>query len=139
MKKEESKKNISRFADRIKALEIEKKEIEQKILKNKDYLKSLYKDKVNGIITINQFEDLLTDFNKDEDKCNKRIIEINNEMNEYSLKQETSLNNKKIFSKYKTLKKLNRVIVDEFIDKIYIGKINKETNTRNIQIKWNFE
>ena len=139
LKKEESKKNISRFADRIKALEIEKKEIEQKILKNKDYLKSLYKDKVNGIITINQFEDLLTDFNKDEDKCNKRILEINNEMNEYSLKQETSLNNKKIFSKYKTLKKLNRVIVDEFIDKIYIGKINKETNTRNIQIKWNFE
>lgn len=139
LKKEESKKNISRFADRIKALEIEKKELEQKILKNKDYLKSLYKDKVNGIITINQFEDLLSDFNKDEDKCNKRIIEINNEMNEYSLKQETSLNNKKIFSKYKTLKKLNRVIVDEFIDKIYIGKINKETNTRNIQIKWNFE
>ena len=69
----------------------------------------------------------------------KQIIQINNDINFYTLKQESSLNNKKIFSKYKTLNKLNRVIVDEFIDKIYIGKINKETNTRNIQIKWNFE
>ena len=37
------------------------------------------------------------------------------------------------------LEELNRVIVDEFIDKIYIGKLNEETNSRDIQIKWNFE
>ena len=47
--------------------------------------------------------------------------------------------NKKIFSKYKTLESLNRVIIDEFIDKIYIGKLNEETNKRDIEIKWNFE
>ena len=43
------------------------------------------------------------------------------------------------FNKYQQLEKLNRVIVDEFIDKIYIGKINEETKTRDIEIKWNFE
>ena len=48
-------------------------------------------------------------------------------------------NNKKIFSKYQKLEELNRVIVDEFIDKIYIGKLNEETKSRDIQIKWNFE
>ena len=47
--------------------------------------------------------------------------------------------NKKIFSKYKTLESLNKAIIDEFIDKIYIGKLNEETNTRDIEIKWNFE
>ena len=41
----------------------------------------------------------------------------------------------KIFSKYKTLESLNKAIIDEFIDKIYIGKLNEETNTRDIQIK----
>ena len=41
--------------------------------------------------------------------------------------------------KLKKLEELNRVIVDEFIDKIYIGKLNEETNSRDIQIKWNFE
>ena len=48
-------------------------------------------------------------------------------------------NTKELFNKYQQLEKLNRVIVDEFIDKIYIGKINEETNTRDIEIKWNLE
>lgn len=33
---------------------------------------------------------------------------------------------------------LNRVIIEEFIDKIYIGRFNVETKSKNIQIKWNF-
>ena len=31
--------------------------------------------------------------------------------------------------------KINRVIAQEFIDKIYIGKFNVETKSRDIQIK----
>ena len=138
LKKEERKKNIFIFKDKIKALELERIELEKVISKNKDYLKNLYKDKVSGIITLDQFQELLNDFNKDDNKCKKRIIEIEDEIKNYNLKQE-SVNDKKIFSKYKTLNKLNRIIVDEFIDRIYIGKINKEINTRNIEIKWNFE
>ena len=68
-----------------------------------------------------------------------QLNEINNEIAYYQMKEESSKNNEKIFSKYQELKKLNRVIVDEFIDKIYIGKLNEETNSRDIQIKWNFE
>ena len=55
------------------------------------------------------------------------------------MKEESWEDNKEIFSKYQKLEELNRVIVDEFIDKIYIGKLNEETNSRDIQIKWNFE
>lgn len=55
------------------------------------------------------------------------------------MKEESAKNNKEIFSKYKKLEELNRVIVDEFIDKIYIGKLRVETKSRDIQIKWNFE
>ena len=42
----------------------------------------------------------------------------------------------KIISRYKKLDDLNRVIVNEFIDKIYVGEISD--NIRNIKIKWNF-
>ena len=31
------------------------------------------------------------------------------------------------------------IVVDEFIEKVYIGKINKENNTREIKIIWNFD
>ena len=44
---------------------------------------------------------------------------------------------KDTMTKYKVIKKLNKFIVDEFIFKIYIGKLD-ENNKRNIKIIWNF-
>lgn len=55
------------------------------------------------------------------------------------MKETTNMSTKELFDKYKKLDKLNRVIIDEFVDKIYVDKLNKETNARDIEIKWNFE
>ena len=44
-----------------------------------------------------------------------------------------------ILKKYKKINKLNKIIIDEFIDKIYIGTYDKEIKTRDIEIEWNFE
>ena len=123
----------------IKALEYQKKEIENQISKTKNYVKNLYEDKVNGIITALQFKDLVTEYNKNEDMYNDQLVSIYKEVAYYKMKSETSKNHKDLFSKYKKINKLNRVVVEEFIDKIYIGKINEETNERDIKIKWNFE
>ena len=107
--------------------------------KTKNYLKSLYEDKVNGIINAEQFKELITNYNNDDEKLKDQLKSINNEINYYTLKESSNKNTKELFNKYQQLEKLNRVIVDEFVDKIYIGKINDETNTRDIEIKWNFE
>ena len=135
----DSKKLDSRFKKKIKSLVGLRTDIENKISKTRNYLKNIYEDKVNGVITPEQFKDLITDYNKNEDMYSNQIKSINNEIAYYKMKEETSKNNEKIFSKYQELKELNRVIVDEFIDKIYIGKLNEETKSRDIQIKWNFE
>lgn len=135
----DSKKKTSRFSGKINSLEKQRADIEKQISKTRNYLKSLYEDKVNGVITTEQFKDLIADYNKNEDMYSNQLNEINNEIAYYQMKEESSKNNEKIFSKYQELKELNRVIVDEFIDKIYIGKLNEETNSRDIQIKWNFE
>ena len=50
-----------------------------------------------------------------------------------------SKNYKEILTKYQKLYELNRVIIEEFIDKIYIGKFDNVTKNRNIQIKWNLQ
>ena len=68
-----------------------------------------------------------------------QLKSIDNEINYYTLKESSNKNTKELFNKYQQLEKLNRVIVDEFVDKIYIGKINEENKTRDIEIKWNFE
>ncbi len=135
----DSKNKANRFLEKIKSLEKQKENIEKEVSKTRNYLKNLYEDKVNGIITNEQFKDLITDYNKNEDKYSNQIKSINSEIAYYKMKEETSKNNDKIFSKYQTLTELNKFIVDEFVDKIYIGNLNKETNTRDIQIKWNFE
>lgn len=103
-----SEKVNTRFQKKIKSLEKGLTDIQNKISKTSNYLKNIYENKVNGVITPEQFKDLITNYNKE------------------------------IFSKYQELAELNIVIAQEFIDKIYIGKFNVEPKSRDIQIKWNF-
>jgi hypothetical protein len=133
------KNKSNRFSAKIKLLMIQKEKALKEISKTRNYLKSLYEDKVNKVITPKQFKDLITDYNKNEDMYNDQIKSINEQIAYYKAKEESSKNNDKIFSKYKEFKSLNRFIIDEFIDKIYIGKFSVETNSRDIEIKWNFE
>ena len=135
----DSKNKENRFTKKIKSLENQRDDIENKIYKTKNYLRNLYEDKVNGIVTPEQFKDLITNYNNDENKCKSQIKSINNEIAYYKMKKESQKNNKEIFNEYQKLEKLNRVIAEEFIDKIYVGKLNKETHSRDIQIRWNFK
>ncbi len=128
----------NRFDLKIKTLEMNLENVIKELNKTKNYLKCLYEDKVNGIISIEQFKSLLGDYNKNENMYNKQIISINDEIEYYKSKEESLKNNDKIFSKYQRFTKLNKIIIDEFIDKIYIGKLNQETKERDILIKWNF-
>lgn len=134
-----SKKKASKFNDKIRSLEKQKEEVEKEASNTRNYLKYLYEDKVNGVISTEQFKDLISNYNKNKDMYNNQIKIINNEILCYKKIEESQNNNEKIFNKYQKFKELNRVIVDEFIDKIYIGKLNKKTHSRDIKIKWNFE
>ncbi len=120
-------------------LTIKKEEIINKIEKNKNYLKNIYEDKINKIITDEQFRELIASYSSDSDKLKDQLKSIDNEINYCITKKSANKNSKELFNNYQQLKKLNRVIVDEFIDKIYIGKINEESNSRNIEIKWNYK
>ncbi len=139
LEQESSKKDNSRNTLKIKFLEYQKEEMLKKKSKTANYLRNLYEDKVNGVINVEQFKELIDNYNKDDNVYNDQIKSIDNEINYYKAKEETSKNNENLFSKYQQFKNLNRVIIEEFIDKICIGKINENTNIRDIEIKWNFE
>ena len=133
------KNNQNKFTDKILFLKRQKLEIENRISKTRNYLKTLYEDKINGIITNEQFTYLIDNYNKDEYNLKRQIKCINNEINFYKMKEKSLNNYKELINKYKQLKKINKIIIDEFIDKIYIGAFNNKNNTRDIKIKWNFE
>ena len=125
------------FTRKINLLIKQKEIVVNQIGKIKNYLKNLYEDKVNGLINVDQFKELIDSYNNDYENLKGQLKYIDNEINYYTVKGD--LNIKELFNKYQQLEKLNKFIVDEFVDRIYIGKINVESKIRDIEIKWNFD
>ena len=124
------------FSKKLESLKKQKKDIIKKLNSNKKYLKNIYEDKVNKVISLNEFKDLITIYKNDIQKLNSELNFIKKEISYYETKKH--FDPCKLFNKYYQLKKLNRFIVNEFIDKIFIGQTHEKTNTRNIEIIWNF-
>lgn len=115
------------FNSKINSKSLESKNIiNNKISKNKEYLHKIYEDKVNGIIEEREFQELLSFYQNKDKEYNEYLYNIKDKKNNYN----------HIISKYKIINKLNRVVIEEFIDKIYIDNIIN--NTRKIKIYWKF-
>ncbi|MBQ9024159.1 MAG: recombinase family protein [Bacilli bacterium] len=123
----------------ITNLNKEKATYEKKLNESKLYFKNLYTDKLKNIISEEDFSMLRDEYIKDVESFQERIEEIQKELNTIENKEENVSNIESILKKYKHIKKLTRIIVDEFIDKIYIGKLDKNTKTREIKIVWNLD
>ena len=129
----------SRYPDRIKALELEKAKLERKVNDQNIYYKNLYEDKINKIISEQEFVMLREAYLQDTENAKKRIQVIDEELEALKAKANKKDNIISTLKKYKKINKLNKTIIDEFIDKIYIGKVNEETKERDIVIEWNIE
>ena len=125
--------------DSIKAFEKEKEDLNKKISNNKTYYRNLFEEKVKGVISEDMFQMMSKDYFNEIENMMKRIEIIDKQIEELKVDKKEKKQADDILKKYKHIKKLNKVILDEFIDKVYIGELDKETNTRNIEIEWNFE
>lgn len=121
----------------IKILENERANLKAQIIKKERALTMLYDDRVNGIIDATEFSIIKNQNTIDVDGYNKRITQINEEIIALEKTKNMKVNKEKIFKKYKKIEKLNRIVLDEFIDKIYIGNINPENKKRTFRIDWN--
>lgn len=122
----------------INILNKEKSNLMKKIDDNKSYYRNLYEDKVKGVITEDMFSMMSADYLREIENMTKRIETIDSEISDLEVFKEEKKQADDILKKYKHIKELNKVILDEFIDKVYIGELDKETNTRDIEIEWNF-
>ena len=125
--------------DSIKALQKEKEDLNKKINNNKTYYRNLFEEKVKGVISEDMFQMMSKDYFNEIESMMKRIEIIDKQVEELKVDKKEKKQADEILKKYKHIKNLNKVILDEFIDKVYIGEIDKETNTRDIEIEWNFE
>ena len=123
----------------IKALIKEKENLTKKINDNKNYYRNLFEEKVKGVINEDMFQMMSKDYFNEIENMMKRIEIIDMQIEELKINKKEKKQADDILKKYKHIKTLNKVILDEFIDKVYIGEIDKDNNTRNIEIEWNFE
>ena len=123
----------------IKALIKEKENLTKKINDNKNYYRNLFEEKVKGVINEDMFQMMSKDYFNEIENMMSRIEIIDKQIEELKINKKEKKQADDILKKYKHIKTLNKVILDEFIDKVYIGEIDKDNNTRNIEIEWNFE
>ncbi len=132
-----SKKTQIDYEKDVSILKKEKMDIEKKLNKINDRFAMLYDDKADGIISTTEFIMLKNKYQNDINNFNLRIESINKEIYAINEKESNAINEKSVLKKYTHIDKLNRIIVDEFISKILIGK-KDENNNRPIKIYWNF-
>ena len=126
------------FQEKIKALEKELDSIEKELENKSSYFQRLYEDRLNGILPEKEFLVLMNKYKSDIEKFETRKKLIVKEITLINKQKETLKSKNNILEKYKHIDKLNVEIVGDFIDKILVGKYDEESNTREINIIWNF-
>lgn len=115
----------------IKTIDIRKDEITNS-------MKTLYSDRMSGVISYDMFCQLKDEFDNELKRLNgrrRRLIEEIERCEEDKKSQENVIEVIKRHTDYSTL---THEIVNDFIDYIEIGEKNKETKEQKIIIHWNF-
>ena len=123
----------------IDILEKEKDRASIEVNKKANLLNLLYEDRLNGVISVEEFTILKNKNSKEVEIANERIQKIDEQINSLNKRKEIEMQSKKLFTKYKKIKKLDRMIMNEFIEKIYVGRYDEITKSRNIKIIWNIK
>lgn len=105
---------------------------QQEIIKNR--LTQMYKDKLDGIISADDFKIFRESITREETDIGNSITETKQKLDECYLRVQKS-DNQQLIEKYIHFDELNRTVVDEFIDCIEIGQPS-ENGDREIHIYW---
>jgi hypothetical protein len=111
---------------------------EKRIAELDSIIKRLYEDNVTGKLTDERFIKLSRDYEREQDEQKVVIEATRRELKE----RERSRVNVKSFiaatKKYTDLQKLDETVLREFIDRIQVSAVDKESKTREIKIVYNF-
>lgn len=114
----------------INSLKKEKKHINELVIKNNLYLKNLFENNYDNVLDEEDFWGLVANYNDEKRILKERLNKIETKINSIKLTKE------KI--SFKNLEFLNYLIIDSFIEKIFVDIKDKNNGERNIQINWNY-
>ncbi len=124
--------------EKVKHLKVELKNTDYWILNNSKVMKSLYIDKVNGIINHDQFLELNKGILLEKDGLKRRRENIEKQLNELNEKSYNTYKWTEIIRKYLDMEALENIPLGDFVDFIEVGKRDKTTGKQRVSIHWLF-
>ena len=122
-------------SEQLKELERRLSALEERHNSAKKRLLVMYKDKVDGVISDEDYFLFRQSFSEEEQELSARIADTSQQIEECRDHIRNSEGQKAIIEKYTHFDKLDRNIADEFIDYIEIGE-TCESGEREIHIHW---
>ncbi len=122
---------------RREALEQERKSLTAQLEKRSQALKTLYLDKVSGILTDDQFTDLNQSFLEEKARLEQRLAKVEADLADHEKPQLQA----DLMERAKELLKLETVpreLVVALVEKIEIGERNPDTGEQQVRVTWKF-
>ena len=111
---------------------------QKKLAEYEKGLRDLYMDKVRGKIAEAEYTLLAKSIGEEKSRLEALVDETKTMFEQAEQKKDDGSRKQDIIYEYINIEKLNRNIVDQLIEKIYISKRDPETKLLSIDIYWNF-
>ncbi len=129
------------FSEKKSMLKSEIRTFSSKIDELNKALKSLYLDKVKGLITDAQYFDYKNSFQEDILTYQKRIADLEEKLCIIEQTMQESRTKAEILQEYRNVQKLDRLTVEKLIDYIEVGRLEHKVHRNDlppIVIHWKF-
>jgi predicted nuclease with TOPRIM domain len=120
---------------RKEELQSEMQELISQIDRGQQHLIKVYEDKLNEVISEEQFSVMNKKFQAEIANLKKRLEFIKSQLQTAEFSQQKDIDRTEVLNKYKQITEINKLIVDEFIKSVSVGAV-KTDGTREINIKW---
>lgn len=127
-----------RGAENLKALRRQLAELQKKLDQQQGYFKELYKDKVRGLLSEDQFLELSEDFQKEKadlDRAQRDLLARTAAAEQAAAQRQSAA---EIVERYLHVQELSDEMVAQLIDKICIGPSEKWGAAPPVELRWNF-
>ena len=121
---------------RREALERERRTLEGQLEKRSQALKSLYLDKVSGVLSEEQFVELNRAFQEERSRLERRLAQVAGEIPEAENLPGEELDGR--VQRLLALETLPRELAVQLIERVEIGERNPETGEQEVRIIWKF-
>ncbi len=127
---------FNQFRNEREKLQKEISQYQANIQKKSKAIRDSYIDKINEIISQEQFIEFNKSFQKEKENLEKLLKEKEKKLLDLNNEQETLKSKRQILEKYINVTELSREMVDNLIDYIEVGQKDPETKKKTIIIHW---